>query len=61
MSGWSVHPEGMIVTEPSVPQRWKHQDGTGGDKRLFTAEVVICSDAEPGRKLVQATATYALS
>ncbi len=30
-------------------------------KRLFTAEVVICSEAEPGRKLVQATATYALS
>ena len=30
-------------------------------RRLFTAEVVICSGADPGRKLVQATATYALS
>jgi uncharacterized protein (TIGR00369 family) len=30
-------------------------------RRLFTAEIVISAEAEPARKLVHATATYALS
>jgi uncharacterized protein (TIGR00369 family) len=30
-------------------------------RRLFTAEIVISAEAEPDRKLVHATATYALS
>ena len=30
-------------------------------RRLFTAEIVISAEADPGRKLVHATATYALS
>jgi uncharacterized protein (TIGR00369 family) len=30
-------------------------------RRLFTAEIIISAQAEPTRKLVHATATYALS